>query len=809
MRILVLCYIVVSFFGTLLEAQSTPATIASKTAGLQKQDGYFPFYWDEKSGTIHLEISRWNQEFLYLSSLPAGLGSNDIGLDRGQMGKTAIVRFERVGPKVLLVQSNYEFRATTNSLDERRAVKESFAESVLWGFTVEAEEAGRVLVDASGFYLRDAHGVSQRLQMAKQGSYRADASRSALYLLRTKNFPKNTEVEATLTFTGDATGRFVREVTPSPDSITVREHHSFIELPDNNYTPRQFDPRAGYFGPDYMDFATPVQEDIRKQVLSRHRLQKKDPSAAVSEPVKPIIYYLDRGAPEPIRSALLEGARWWNQAFEAAGFRNAFQVELMPEGADSMDIRYNVIQWVHRSTRGWSYGSSVTDPRTGEILKGQVTLGSLRVRQDYLIASSFLAPYANGRPSPDPMMEMSLARLRQLSAHEVGHTLGLSHNYVSSIANRASVMDYPHPVVELPGEGGPNLANAYTTGIGDWDKIAISYGYSDFGKVNDEKARLDKILSDGWKRGIYFIADADSRPEGSAHPSSHLWDNGADAADELRRLMKVRERVLARFGENNLPPGQPYSRLEEPLVTAYLMHRYQAEAAAKVVGGLYYTYAVKGDGQVITRIVPGAEQRKAMDALMSTLQPEALTLPERILQLLPPVAHGYPRTREYFESRTGLTFDPVTVAESAAGMTLQLLLNGQRAGRLIQYHARDASTPGLEEVIDRIVQATWKRPVGKGLAAEVGRSVDSVALHYLMALSLNDNASAQVRSIAHAKLEQLRTWLNGQAASVADSGQRAHFAYAATRIKRFQEDPKPPALPKIADAPPGMPIGQE
>src|SRR5271154_2830308 len=372
------------------------ATIAAKTATAQKLQGYFDLYWDTKQGKLWLTIDKWSTEFLYQSSLAAGVGSNDIGLDRGQLGATRIVRFERSGNKVLLVQENLDYRAVTNDADERRAVRDSFAESVLAGFTVAAEETGSALVDATDFFLRDAHGIPETLRRTHQGSFHVDTARSAIYLPQTKNFPLNTEVEATLTFSGDDPGPWVRQVTPSPESITVREHHSFVQLPPPGYKPRAYDPRSSFFGVNYFDYATPISEPIEKRLTARHRLEKKNPSAALSEPVPPIVYYLDRGAPEPIRSALLDGARWWNQAFEAAGYKNAFRVEMMPEGADPMDLRYNVIQWVHRATRGWSYGESVVDPRTGEIIKGHVTLGSLRVRRDYLIAEGLLAPYERG-----------------------------------------------------------------------------------------------------------------------------------------------------------------------------------------------------------------------------------------------------------------------------------------------------------------------------------------------------------------------------------------------------------------------------
>src|SRR5258705_2470849 len=523
-------------------------SIADKTKSMEKMAGYFNIYWDAKAGKLWLEIDKWGTEFLYQSSMPAGIGSNDIGLDRGQLGGTHVVRFERSGPKVLLVQSNLEFRAVSNDADERRAVRDSFAESALWGFTVAAEEGERALVDATDFFLRDAHGVPAALRKTKQGNYHLDSARCALYLPRTKSFPLNTEVEAMLTFAGEEPGQWVKQVTPEPDAITVREHHSLVQLPPAGYKTRVYDPRSSFFGIAYMDYATPISEPIVKRFIARHRLEKRDPSATVSEAVKPIVYYLDRGAPEPIRSALLEGARWWAQAFEAAGFKKAFCGGVVPEGADPMDLRYNVIQWIHRATRGWSYGATVTDPRTGEIIKGHVSLGSLRVRQDYLIAEGLLAPYADGKGLPagrDRAQRMALARLRQLAAHEVGHTLGLMHNYSASTVNRSSVMDYPPPYVKLPdrvGAGGadgtPDLSAAYATGIGEWDKVSIAFGYQDFAPGTNEAAALNKILLDAYARGLRYLTDQDARPAGSSSSVAHLWDSGANAVDELNRLMQ-------------------------------------------------------------------------------------------------------------------------------------------------------------------------------------------------------------------------------------------------------------------------------
>ena len=825
--ITILAAIAMTISPAVVAAQQPPArgggtrSIEERTAGMRKLDGFFPLYWDSTAGQLFMEIPRFNTEVLHLAGLGAGLGSNDIGIDRGGLQGSRIVRFERVGPKVLMVQPNYDFRSSSTNPAEVRAVRDAFARSVLWGFSVAAESEGgrRVLVDVTDFLLRDATNLAGRLT---PGSYRLDNTRSTIYMPMTQNFPKNTEMEAELTFIaqpgagGRGGGAFfegVGSVAASAEAASVRVHQSFVELPDSNYTPRVYDPRAGFFGTTWEDYSAPLGEPMTKRFISRHRIEKRDPRAAVSEPVKPITYYLDPGTPEPIRSALLDGARWWNQAFEAAGYRNGFRVELLPEGASSMDIRYNVINWVHRSTRGWSSGASVTDPRTGEIIKGVVTLGSLRVRQDWMIAEGLLQPYRNGDEQTPEIRAWALQRMRQLSAHEVGHTLGLGHNYYNSDAGRISVMDYPHPLVTLRPDGTLDHSQVYADGIGDWDKVAIEYGYRDFPEGTNEAPALQQILDRAWARDVRYMTNQDV----GASARVDQWANGTDAGAELTRMLEVRRVALSRFGENAIKRGMPMAQMEEVLVPLYLHHRYQVESAASTLGGMHYIYALRGDGREPVRMASAAEQNGALRSLMSALTPAALALPDAIVKKIPPRPAGYGRTRELFPRYTGQMFDAVTPAIVAAQHVVGTILTSDRAARLVEQKALDPSLPGLEEVIDALNAASFNATVRNPYEAEVKRAVERVVVDELIDLA-GSAPMSQVRAIATLHLQRRASELGrGEQGGAPSSARRgsatssaAHSALLASDITRFLTRPATAVAVRVPspDVPPGAPIGE-
>lgn len=789
-----------AFATASLAAQEALPTIAEKTEAATAMEGFFNLYWDAAQGVLYWEIDPEGGEFLYQVSMGSGLGSNPVGIDRGQLRGTYVLEPRRTGPRLLLAQPNYQFQARSDNPTEVQAVRDAFAPSVYWGFDIVAESDGRVLVDATPFFVRDARNVIGQLAQRGQGTFRLDESRSAIHLPATRSFPENTEVEALLTFASDNPGGLVRGVAANPQAVTLRQHHSFVQLPDDGFRPRVADPRIGVNGPTIFDYATPLDQDMRLRLTARHRLIKRDPTAEPSEPVEPIVYYVDPGTPEPVRSALVEGARWWVDAFEAAGFVNAYQVEILPDGVDPQDIRYNMIHWTHRRTRGYSYGNSVIDPRTGEIIRGVVNLGSLRLRQDYLHGQGMVADFAAGADahlhdaahegavagaacglsampafdylaevavagpsaSSEEAVEMALARVRQLSAHEVGHTLGFPHNYLASTYGRESVMDYPAPLVEIV-DGELDLSNAYVQRIGAYDEVAVNWLYREFPAGTDERAALEEIVEQSIRDGLVFMAHSNNNFVGAAHPYASVWDNGANLVDHLKHEIRVRNIGMEKFGEQVVRHGRPLSDLEYVLLPLYMHHRFQLRSAAQSLGGADYRYALRGDGQTPVTIVDGDEQRDALETILSALTVEFLALPEEIVAMVPPPAFRH-QEGEVFQGHTELLFDPVGAAAAAARFTVGEILHPQRMARLVAYGSMDESYPNLEEVTDRVIDATWgaEKPEGQ-YRLQVLHAIQRAVVDQMMQQASRSATAPEVRAVLSDRLDRLAGRLEGLA----------------------------------------------
>ena len=825
----ILALSLVSMPVTSVSAQS----IVEYTAGMERQEGFVPLHWDAEQGRLLLEVGPLNEQFLYLQSLATGLGSNDLGLDRGEIGDVHIARFERVGPKVHFVLQNPAFRADVNRTDAlARSVDESFPTSTVASWEILATDQGRLLVDATAFFLEDVMGVAADIEGDDEGSFRVDPSRSRIHLPRTRAFPDNTEVEAALTFAGAEPGPEIRRHTPDPRSITLREHHSFVRLPDDGYVPRAFDPRVGLGAVSFYDFGKPLDEEYVTRYARRHRLQKRNPGAATSQPVEPIIYYLDPAVPEPYRTAFKEGGGWWNDVFEAAGYVDAFQIHDMPADMDPMDARYHVIQWVHRTEAGSSIGPSFVDPRTGEIIKAAVRMDSHRSLVDHNLYAGALPATAEASggsgsmgatrsgdgEAPEAFLgsgggfdwmaqlapdvtaeEFAMARRRQHAAHEIGHTLGLAHNFIAVSYGRASVMDYPAPLIELEGDE-IRMANAYAPGPGSYDTLAIRWAYTEF-PDGEEEAGLDAIVADGMARGIEFITNSDESAS-SSHPDASTWINGSDVLDELERVMSVRRVLVERFDEQAIEEGEAMWRLGERFVPVYLHHRFQLDAAIKAVGGMEFRYGLRGDPLPVTEIIDGGRQRRALDLLIMALSPRELAIPERVLRMLAPRPFGYQDIPISFASRAGPAFDQIGVARTVADQVLGGILDPQRMARVAAFHQRDASLPTPEEVVERLIDGLWSAPSGA-----LARVPQRALVDGLIDLAADDGATVEARAAAEWGLRRVAA-LAGERALSAEPSEEAHLELAAADIRRFLErrfeggartDPLAP--------PPGTPIG--
>jgi hypothetical protein len=790
--------------------------IAAKTAGMERRQGMLDLYVDRQHGKLWLAVPGGGAadgvvgRFLYVEGLVTGLGSTPVGLDRGQLGEARLVTLRRLGGRLLIEEPNLKFRALSPDPAMQRSVAESFATSVMWGGEIAAEDPdGRALVDFTSFAVRDAHHVARHLKTTEQGSWTLDAGRSAIDLAACLSFPENVELEALLTYGSAEPGRLVGDIVPGAGTLTLVEHQSLLRLPEEGYRPRRFDPRMGSFAIEFADYSAPLGAPIDTRWLVRHRLEKVDPAQPRSPVKKPLVYYVDRGAPEPVRSALVEGAGWWKEAFDRAGFVDAFRVELLPENVNPLDARYNVIQWVHRATRGWSFGGGVVDPRTGEMIKGHVTLGSLRVRQDVLLFEGLAGAERTGSGGADDPVTLSLARIRQLAAHEVGHSLGFAHNFAASTYGRASVMDYPGPLVEVAPGGELDFSHAYAAGIGAWDVEAVRYAYGQFPPGDDEARELAVIVRDAQARGMLFLSDEDARPPGAAQPLANLWDNGPEPVAGLRQALAVRRVALARFGTRNIAPGRPLALLQEVLAPVYLYHRYQLDGALKVIGGLDYTYALRGEGPQESPPVGAAWQRRALAAVLEVLSPEALDLPEPVVRLLLPRPHGYRRNIEMFHSAAEPAFDPLAAAAAAADMVVRGLVQRERAERLVDFHRRDGALPGLEEVLAALVEKAFGAPASGGERhAELRRVVQWVVVRGLLRTAADPATSPAVGARVEGQLAALRRRLaRGQIG--AEASQRAFLGAEIARwLERRASSPaRPPEPPEAPEPPPGQPIG--
>jgi hypothetical protein len=786
----------------------TPATApassqaSARLAGLQRRDGFIPFFLDSKQGKIYLELPRDSARALMFVSLATGLGSNPIGLDRGAGGDSFVTRFDRNGDHVQVVFENWNYRSSArDNPAHQRTVLEAFPPSTVAALPILSQNGERMIVDATDFVMRDWNDVVGTLSTSNEGAYTIARDRSSIYEAYTKAFPENTEIDVALTFaTQGRPGQTISRIVPDGRAFTLRQHISLLPLPDPSYRPRVLDPRVGFFGITFKDYAQPIQEPLEQRWIARHRLERVNPADPNSPIKNPLIYYIDRGIPEPIRTATRQGVAWWSEAFDRAGLKGAFRVEDLPEGVDPMDARYNVVQWENRNERGWSIGGSLGDPRTGEILKAMARLDSHRARTDYNIYAGLFGADAAAADTA-----FVLARVRQVSAHEVGHTLGLAHNYIASTYDRGSVMDYPPPRVRLDANGNIDISSAYASGPGAYDVFAIRWGYGIF-PPGTEQDSLRAIVEDGLRRGLLFLSDADARPDYASDPRTNLWDDASSATQFLTDEMQVRRVAMSRFGERSIRVGEPMALLQERFVPVYLMHRFALSSLTRTIGGMEYANAVRGDHVQATRPIDAASQRRALTLLIDALQPKELAIPDTVLTLLGPRPFSYQPYVELFGSRTRPAFDELGAARSLAQMIVDGILQRERAARVVAFQTRMTNPLTLGEIVDALTADWGSTTTGSPKLDALRRVAQRAVVDRLLLLAADKEAAPEVRSLVELKMASLRA-RSRALASGAGEQRRAHWTAIASDLNRWLERQELPDPTPALRAPPGDPFG--
>ncbi|MFJ1646889.1 zinc-dependent metalloprotease [Streptomyces sp. NPDC088258] len=722
-----------------------------------------------------LGIRYFGEPFLLMAALSHGAGSSALGLDRGKAGKVKVAEFRRVGGRVLLVLRNKHHLATGDPAAVR-AGEESFAISVVWSGPVLHERDGAAVVDATGLVLTDFHGVAEDLRTHQQGAYEVDPQTSLPLADEATTGPGGTRLPALLTLKalpGTAPGAALRGVAPAPHALTVVQQLHLAPLPAPAMAARRYHPASGGYGIGHDDHGAGTRSGVPVRYQPRFRLEPVDADAPADAPVavrRPIVFQVDPAVPQPVRDAVVEGGNWWRDAFERAGFHDAYRVEVAPAGLDDHDLGVNSVRWVHRDGRGWSHGQGLTDPRTGEIICGRVRLGSQRVEQITALAEALHAPY--GRPDESERLAaveaLVLGRMRQLAAHEIGHALGFMHNFASTHHPSPSVMDYPHPRVTVGRDGRLDSAHAYPEGLGPWDHFLVAHAYGRF-PGEDEETALARLRHTAAEGGLRYVTDEDARGPEAAHADAVVWVAPVpDAFAALDEALAVRRVALDGFSRAVLPPGRQSGELEERAVLLQLYHRSQLSAVARLVGGVRYGYGLAGEESAGTVPVEADTQLRALDRLAELLRAEHLALPANVLEVLTPPAIRYGRTAEYFDTRAGRVFDPFAAVEATVALVTDELLDPARLNRLGWQHAVDPAVPAPAAVVDTLLRAAW-RPSGPptgGVAAPAGAAaVQETAgwavLRAVLAVLGSDAPHATVRAGIGGRLRLLAEELRG------------------------------------------------